>query len=560
MHIRKSHPLAVPALVLVLLAPSILAADRPADFRAIEAEFRSGRISRTEMLYQKMNLFFSASDLAAGEKVNADRLEKSGTGFILDALENWNEFSPSQQAVMAAYLARPGKQCAYDSPAGFFKIHYDTIGSEAVPAQDQDVNGIPDYVDRIALYADSSRSAYVSGLGFIPPPDDHGSGGDNKYDIYLLSISGYGATVPESAGDSAWNDYSSYIMIHRNLYGFSGNDDPAGDTIGAQKVTCAHEFFHAVQLAYDRFESLWWMEEGATRMEDYVFPEVNDNYNYLPFFYDVPEIGLQSTDNFHDYASFVWPLYMDQKLDIAIHRKIWEYCRYYQDVAAIDSGIAGYGVTVSGLFPEFAKWNHYTGTKVIAGKYFPDASSYPEAGIDLSFETLVHEAITPINEPQGLACNYIELTVDSTARGVLALRLTGSEFVAWAMTAIIHGSAGDTAITRRAVLGNPIEIYLPYIEDYTLVTVIPTVVSAINNGNDYTLDVSLYSYGDANKDRTINIGDATYIINYVFRGGPTPTPVKESGDANCDGKINVADAITIVNYVFRGGPAPCAGR
>lgn len=65
-----------------------------------------------------------------------------------------------------------------------------------------------------------------------------------------------------------------------------------------------------------------------------------------------------------------------------------------------------------------------------------------------------------------------------------------------------------------------------------------------------------YVAGDANGDKTVNIGDAVYVINYVFRGGPAPEP-PAAGDANCDGKINVGDAVYIVNYIFRSGPAPC---
>jgi hypothetical protein len=61
--------------------------------------------------------------------------------------------------------------------------------------------------------------------------------------------------------------------------------------------------------------------------------------------------------------------------------------------------------------------------------------------------------------------------------------------------------------------------------------------------------------GDANGDGTINIGDAVFIVNYVFRGGPAPDPI-EAGDANCDAKINVGDAVYLVSYIFRGGPPP----
>ncbi len=75
------------------------------------------------------------------------------------------------------------------------------------------------------------------------------------------------------------------------------------------------------------------------------------------------------------------------------------------------------------------------------------------------------------------------------------------------------------------------------------------------NGNGIG-DACDYVCGDANGDRKINIGDAVYLISYIFRGGDAPVPM-EAGDANCDGKVNVGDAVYIVSYIFRGGSAPC---
>ena len=69
------------------------------------------------------------------------------------------------------------------------------------------------------------------------------------------------------------------------------------------------------------------------------------------------------------------------------------------------------------------------------------------------------------------------------------------------------------------------------------------------------LDALTAICGDANGDETVNVGDAVYLINYVFKGGPAPDPVC-SGDANGDGDVNVGDAVYLINYVFKGGPAP----
>jgi plastocyanin len=62
--------------------------------------------------------------------------------------------------------------------------------------------------------------------------------------------------------------------------------------------------------------------------------------------------------------------------------------------------------------------------------------------------------------------------------------------------------------------------------------------------------------GDANHDLKVNVGDAVYMINYVFKGGAKPNPPK-AGDANCDFKLNVGDAVYLINYVFKSGAKPC---
>ncbi|MCP4568495.1 MAG: hypothetical protein GY841_13035 [FCB group bacterium] len=70
-----------------------------------------------------------------------------------------------------------------------------------------------------------------------------------------------------------------------------------------------------------------------------------------------------------------------------------------------------------------------------------------------------------------------------------------------------------------------------------------------------TIHVRYLNPGDANADGAINVGDAVFMINYVFKNGPPPE-FDEEGDANCDYALNVGDAVFLINYVFKGGPAP----
>jgi len=63
--------------------------------------------------------------------------------------------------------------------------------------------------------------------------------------------------------------------------------------------------------------------------------------------------------------------------------------------------------------------------------------------------------------------------------------------------------------------------------------------------------------GDANgSGGAPNLTDIIYLVNYVFKGGPAPSPLCQ-GDANGSGGApNLTDIIYLVNYVFKGGPAP----
>jgi hypothetical protein len=64
--------------------------------------------------------------------------------------------------------------------------------------------------------------------------------------------------------------------------------------------------------------------------------------------------------------------------------------------------------------------------------------------------------------------------------------------------------------------------------------------------------------GDANSDGAVNVGDAVFLINFVFKSGPAPTPLCV-GEANGDDQTNVGDAVYMINFVFKGGPAPVEG-
>jgi len=61
--------------------------------------------------------------------------------------------------------------------------------------------------------------------------------------------------------------------------------------------------------------------------------------------------------------------------------------------------------------------------------------------------------------------------------------------------------------------------------------------------------------GDLNDDEVINILDVTFLISYLYMGGPAPDPL-ESADVNSDGVVNILDVTYLISYLYMGGPEP----
>lgn len=68
----------------------------------------------------------------------------------------------------------------------------------------------------------------------------------------------------------------------------------------------------------------------------------------------------------------------------------------------------------------------------------------------------------------------------------------------------------------------------------------------------------VFTVADANSDGAVNVGDAAFLVNFIFKGGPPPIPL-EAGEANGDCIVNLGDVVYLIAYIFKGGPAPING-
>jgi hypothetical protein len=91
--------------------------------------------------------------------------------------------------------------------------------------------------------------------------------------------------------------------------------------------------------------------------------------------------------------------------------------------------------------------------------------------------------------------------------------------------------------------------------DTSFIELVMVTVHDFCQADTLSFAVRTVPVGDVNGDETINVGDAIYLLNYLFKNGSAPA-VWATGDCNCDQIINVGDAIYILNYLFKNGGAP----
>jgi subtilisin family serine protease len=64
------------------------------------------------------------------------------------------------------------------------------------------------------------------------------------------------------------------------------------------------------------------------------------------------------------------------------------------------------------------------------------------------------------------------------------------------------------------------------------------------------------SHGDVTNDGEIDMADITFLIDWIYRAGPTPFPSPDLGDIDCDGVATISDITKLISYVYIDGPPP----
>jgi uncharacterized protein (TIGR03382 family) len=278
-----------------------------------------------------------------------------------------------------------------DGDDGLVRIWYSVDGPNQTRLDDDDDDGVPDFVETALATTEGALELYGS-LGFRLPIGDQGGGGSDAFDAYLVDFDGLGdgAFTPESCSSvGSALQCSGYFAMEND---FAGYGYPSLDA--AIETVAPHELFHAVQAAYDADEDSWWSEGTATWAEQLYVPDSPDFLGLCDYYLADPGRTLDSPPSgpvpAWSYGTALWWWYLADAHGIESIVDLLEASEkgdeLLADMAAV---IEADGGTLESDWMEFTDWNLATGRRAGAMESYPFAEELDEAATEDETDALV---------------------------------------------------------------------------------------------------------------------------------------------------------------------------
>jgi hypothetical protein len=422
-------------------------------------------------------------------------IKKCGMEIVNTLSQNLNSYSIEQQQVLSKILQRPTMQTNIVTPNGFFRVHYDLTGPNALGYN----------LNSLLTALDSVYNFEINYLGYPVPPSDGSEGSDDKYDIYIQNLAGlYGYTQFETkVTDSRW---TSFMVIDNDYVGYYSSG------INGARVTVAHEFHHGIQggnyapsgsNSPFRDSDVFYYEITSTAFEEFVFDDVNDYYAYMPSYFQNPARAMPLNDG---YNLAIWNIYLQKNFGFDILRRQWDLIPTNNALKAIAISIDENGSTFGNELNKFGIWTYFTNSRnIYPGEYFEEASNYP----------LINPTTMPYSPPFK---NY-NINVSPTSNFFLRLNLPSPDGIYFT---IITNSDWQRAIN------DPSQVF-PSIYYMFSDTVTGTKVISDNYSISFNKDNQTFWNNAGILNNIVVYGDSSYSIPDIE--GETyayPMPVKKS--------------------------------
>ena len=435
---------------------------------------------------------------------------------------------------------RPETDTFAVSPSGHFYIHYDLSGNDAPILDDNNSNGVPDYIDEVGIIADSSRYVLVDIMGFLPEPSD----GDGVYDIYIddLGPGYYGVNIL----DSDFTEGQSYIKIDDEYE--SGDYYIPG--INTMRLTVAHEFFHAIQRAYRIYPSSstgFFYEMSSTWIEDVIVPDGDDYLNWTDQFFNDADKSITSTDG---YSIALYGHYLASVIDgesdpmqSSIIKNMWE------KFSAINNAHYSIDWTLNNTYDtDFANtWVDFISKNLYNGM-FNDMNNDIYYYSDQINANPINSHTSEINFSSN---QYYSSYWYSNQARIIKYIPQDDFFINILSTGPFYSQIAIVSSNQNNVISETSadDFYRVSNDDSDTIYVIGTHSGSTAIGSIELL-VFEYDYGDINMDNIFNVIDVVALINHIFNINPLSGLPLVLADMNFETIYDVIDIVAIINVIL----------
>lgn len=385
---------------------------------------------------------------------------------------------------------------------GGFKVHYSVQGPNAVPVIDNNDSGVPDMVETVAqVYEDVGR-LYHGALGYREPLSDEtlaNNGGDGRFDVYLLDFAraADGAFRVDTCAAQNTQQCQGYVVQENDFVGYN-----YPSVREATRILGSHEYFHAVQAAYDNEQGVVLSEATAVWATEQFDSSTSDLEHFIDGYFAEPGRSLDSAPTgpvpSFAYGAAIWPQFLSERFGAPIVRRLWESVENGHALepqsdptwlVQLDALLkAEYPSSFAQAFTEFTEWNLRLGL-TDGGVGYANARHYPlpartTTGLPVSlskhrifyasalyFEVpvggrasvriaILDDPTTADDERQQLTVRAVASTGDvMTASGSEDISTTGATTLHFALINTARGPNGTSLSKRPNVCGGtPLEV------------------------------------------------------------------------------------------------------
>jgi hypothetical protein len=471
----QDSPTSPPTLVPAATGPRLAAggngsSNGKSSLDLIEDDYADGLLDKENTNRYREYAVSAPSKLPA--KYQSAERGKDATYSMVQMAKDWASLSAATRKEIRDLRGNGFGNLKGTVETAHFILHYTTQGDWAVPTQDSDRNGVPDFIDASAKSWEEVYAREVGQLGYPAPkltatPDGAAA---NKFHVYFKDMVYYGYTVPENVEFAPVDGFpsgtaSAWIVVENDFVGFPPNDEDltGRETVrtGAMKVTQAHEFMHALQFNLNVYQSGWLMESHATWAEDAVYDGINDWHWYINRFFVNPSVPIF---NRYVYGSAYFQNWLSETYGTDAPRRVWEAAKSMSAANAVRTVAFGGSWEAMKTFAiaqptlGISDFTVDQPSSIVPNTAYLLRASHASYPVDATIPEATKQSAN--GAPYGLGANYVQFLPGSAA-GDLSISFDGADGFAWRVSAIVTTRSGTSVVPMTLDAGSAGSLVVP---------------------------------------------------------------------------------------------------